>query len=353
MFSALKDISRKVLSSIWKSDEIIIEAEKETKLNAEEILGLEHQELLEEWKKAKLWKSKQLQKMKVDIIPRKLTAKEIARLMYHSFRFSNWNAALQLTFLWMMHQCYGAQKVQQGKCEEEFIKLLKVWETEVTHHEHKIRNSGLIDKWTTRGNTPIALSEWSMHRAVSHSLVEESTRNSPLFSMVLSWAWYLERNNGRDGSYIISKQENLLYPDNIITEIFKSDFKYLLEKKKNFTWNWGYEIEYPGRPNRNTKHDWNNSLKDRYFSYFIWFILKKNNTGSEFFDIYFWKLQKRFRIWFESLPTEGVLPQNTIPLRMEGNTWKKSILTQEDVLYLITRYNLTHPDTQVDIEDIL
>jgi len=54
-------------------------------------------------------------------------------------------------------------------------------------------------------------------------------------------------------------------------------FKYLLEKNKSNYQNGKYDIEYPGRPNIIKEHDGKNTLKDRYFSHFIWFIVRKKH----------------------------------------------------------------------------
>lgn len=253
-----------------------------------------------------------------------------------------------------MYDLYWPQNVSQQSCEQEFIKLLKVWETEVRHYEHKVWYSDLIDKWSVKWNTEIALSKWCAHAQVSHSLVEESTQNSPLFSMILKWEWYITRSMWRDGTNIITKQSNLLYADNVISKIFKSDFEYLLEKKETYiTEESRYEISYPGRPNRKQEHDGNNSLKDRYFSYFVWFIIQEHTTGNEFFDLYFVELQKRFHTWFKSLPKDSDLPEYKYPLRSEFWSYYNKITTQEDVLYLIAQYNITHSETPVDVSELL
>lgn len=295
-------------------------------------------------------------KLKLNEDKRELSAREAAQLIWHSFRFSNGNAALQFTMLLQAWEKYWNQEISVDEVFDELKKLLKVWKkhTKSTTYENKNPRPPhpRFETFTTETHTDIALSQADSHKAITSSYISES---DSVIQMLLSGEWRLRRMN-RDGDYYISAKREYLSKWWIIQGIFEADFKYLL----NTNWQWNYEW----RPNRKPENDGSNNLKDRFFSYFVWFCLRSNTTGNSFFDEYFKEIQNFFTKWFAGLPSDSELLEKNkqereksdwyrdrSPLRKD-KYWYSTQITKEDVLLLIAQYNATHPDTQVSMTEL-
>lgn len=306
---------------------------------------------------------------------KQLSIKEAAQLVWHSFRFSNGYPPLQFTMMYQAFQKYWKQGMSVEECGEVFFWKLKVWKThtETTEYENKDWRPPhpKIYRFTTEVKTDIGLSIGQSHRDVTNDLIQEWLE--PV-KMLLTWKWHLTRSAGRDWEVTVSRSKDFEYKWQVIEDIFKRDFKYLLTTKDingrlnqpfGFTW----DKIYPWRPNRDDKNDGSNNLKDRYFSYFIWYIIKSNRTWNEFFDEYFWELHSFFAEWFKWLPTDSELEETNrqwrenerfySSLRPHRESFNNSYssrsfrkITKEDILMLIARYNATHPDTQVEMNEL-
>lgn len=300
-------------------------------------------------------------KLKLPETPEQLSAKEAAQLIWHSFRFSNGNAALQFTMLHQAWKKYWEQELSVEEVFEELKKLLKIWKkhTKTTEYENKdwIPPHPKVHRFTTETHTDIWLSLTESHRTITSDYIQES---DAVIKMLITWKWWLERF-WRDSWYSISRSKEYETKWRIVQAILEADFWYLC--KSNYHW------EFKGRPWRNPEHDGKNNLKDRFFSYLIWFVIRNNKTWNEFFDEYFWEIQEFFPKWFSWLPSDVELE---IWNRNEAKKKKDSILwyhhsmhsmrrdphwyftqiTKEDVLTLIAQYNLTHPHTQVNMSEL-
>lgn len=327
---------------------------QEIKKNAEEILIEAFKELVNKANIEKIERRRKDTKIDIAPSPKSLSSKEVAKLIWHSFRLSSGNPTLQFSMLFSAYLYYWGQEVNHEECENEFIKILQIWETHTQTREWEELDwrppHPKINRIVTETHTDIWISISCSHKKITSSNIEKHVRKNPFIKMLLTGQWFLARSD-RDGWYSISRDTKLEYKEEVIERIFWSDFSYLLKKEKENYNQWKYDVVYPGRPNRESKYDGTNTLKDRYFSYFVWFILKENSTGNDFFDIYFEELRKTIKEWFHSLPKDAELPEYSYPHRNDIHS--NTHLTQEDVLYLIAHYNLTHPKTLVVLEEIL
>lgn len=297
---------------------------------------------------------------------RQLTEKEIIQLVWHSFRFSNGYPPLQFRMMYQAWKKYGVQDVDIDKCWELFQKVLKVWETHTTTTTTEWENP---DGWrpphpkicrhvhTVEHGTDIALSLSYSHGIITKDLINEWIE--PI-RMLLTWKWYIIRR-WEFWDKTVSKNQEFENVKEVIEDIFKRDFEYILHNQQSINpKNWNRESIFPWRPNRKSEYDGSNTLKDRYFSYFVWFIVRDNSTWNRFFDEYFWELRESFKAWFVSLPSDKELDtdnreKNFVPHSPFRKDRKSELvtITKEDVLYLIAHYNLTHPKTPVVLEEIL
>lgn len=310
---------------------------------------------------------------------RQLSVKEAAQLVWHSFRFSNGYPPLQFTMMYQVWKKYWEQDVSVEECWEAFFRKLKVWKTHSTttikeweepnwRPPHPKINRSVT---TIEHGTDIWLSDSRSHWVITKKLIDEWIE--PI-KMLLTGEWHLTRSAGRDGDFKISRSKSFEYKWQVIEDMFKRDFKYLLKtedrnKRQSESFWWTWDEYFPGRPNRRSENDGSNNLKDRYFSYFIWYIIKDNSTWSDFFDEYFWELHSFFTEWFRWLPTDLELEDinrewldnksfyNSLrPHRESFNNSYSSRsdrkITKEDVLMLIAQYNATHPETQVEMSEL-
>jgi len=287
---------------------------------------------------------------------RQLTPKEAAKIIWHSFRFSNGNAALQFTMLLQAWKKYWTQEISVEEVSQELEKLLKIWKKHTKTTEYKNENwrppHPKVHRFTTETHTDIWLSQNNSHKTITSDYISESTE---VIKMLLYWDGKLTRSN-RDWSYYISAKREYLNKSWIIKSIFEADFKYLLDTDYQWNFNW--------RPNRDPKNDGKNNLQDRFFSYLVWFWLRRNSSGNEFFDEYFNQIQESFHSWFDSLPSDRELEEinsqekeerdwytNKKPFRKD-RYWYFTQITKEDILLLIAQYNVTHPNNQVEMSEL-
>jgi len=294
---------------------------------------------------------------------KELSVKEIVQLVWHSFRLSQWDMALQFTMLYMAHGKYQTQDWNQEELEKEFRKTIWVWNA-ITQWSN----------WYTWWKVDFKLSQSMSHDTVDESTVYESSKKSPFFSMLISGKWHTQRSLWREWTNFISYNSNYLLKWRCIENIFERDFKYLYRTEDT---NWRLhqpfgctpDKVFPWRPNRDSKNDGSNTLKDRYFSFFVWYIIKGNSTWNNFFDEYFWDLRNFFSQWFDWLPTDWELEEINrqwwenerfySSLRPHRESYNNSYssrsfrkITKQDVLTLIAKYNFTHPSTAVDISEL-
>lgn len=330
---------------------------KHTQITAKEILeaqvGLMSQHIDTEYQKT--YKDEE---MHLSESPKQLTVKEAAQLIWYSFRFSNGNAGLQFTMIHQAWKKYWNQNLSVEEVFKEFKKLLQVWKTHTRTTEYENKNwrppHPKVHRFTTETHTEIWLSETESHKRITSDYIKETDE---VIQMLLFWKWRLARFWWRyDWKINISRSKKLEQKGAIIQEIFEADFWYLCKSN----WEWVFEW----RPWRNPKNDGKNNLKDRFFSYLVWFCINRNTTWNDFFDEYFWELQDFFPAWFAWLPSDQELIGKN-KLEQEQNDWyhdKKSMrkdpywnftqITKEDVLTVIARYNTTHPDTQVSMTEL-
>lgn len=301
------------------------------------------------------------EELKLPETPKQLSAKEAAQLIWHSFRFSNGNAALQFSILYQAWKKYGNQEISIEEVFEEFKKLLQVWKKHTVTREYVNKNwrppHPKVEIFTDETHTDIWLSTTASHSKITSNYIKESDE---VISMLLTWRWWLERAN-RDGWYKISHSKEYETKWRIVQAVLEADFWYLC--KSNYYW------EFEGRPWRNPEHDGKNNLKDRFFSYLVWFVIRNNTTWNDFFDEYFWEIQAFFPTWFSWISSDSELEiwnRNEAERKKDSNLWyhhpKYSMrrdrhwyftqITKEDVLTLIAQYNLTHPDTQVSMSEL-
>lgn len=297
---------------------------------------------------------------------RELTNKEAVQILWHSFRFSQWHIWLQFNMLYEANQVFWNQQLLPEELQSAFKDVLKIWKKNTTTEEweepnwcppHPKSNSITIEQ-----STDIALSVSNSHDKVSSDIIDQGIDTNVFIATLLKGNWSIRRTIKGWTKYTSTNQQ-LRYKWKVLEKIFERDFKYLLQTQ-DINWrllqSFGYvwDETFPWRPNRDEKNDWTNNQKDRYFSYFIWYIIWTNRTGNEFFDKYFWELRTFFKTWFSWLPSDNELKQiskdeNLVYWNSFRKTeWKYWRITKEDVLLLIAQYNSTHPDTQVKISEL-
>ena len=110
----------------------------------------------------------------------------------------------------------------------------------------------------------IWLSQTKSHRAITSDYIKEADE---VIRMLLTWKWWLKRL-WEIWKFQISRSKEFEQKWKIIQAILEADFWYLC--KKDYKWN------FNGRPWRNPKNDWRNNIKDRFFSYLVWFVIRDN-----------------------------------------------------------------------------
>ncbi len=309
----------------------------------------------------------------LEACPRELTPKEVARIVYQSFRFSQGNPTLQFSMLYQAFQYFWPQDIDIKECEQEFFKMLQIWEvrTEI------FKNSGWISI-TVEREAHIGVSSRYAHKTISAYSLWEMTgkysRTNPFISMLLTWKWSIERMD-RDGSYYVWKSERYKDVFWVLSCILEQDFEYILKSENKMvspasshvvkTWLFWKKIEYTPsvyqnvyiwRPNRLAENDGKNNQLDRFFSYFIWYILKWNKAWDEFFNAYFSVLREYVRDWLSSLSLSSELWSWNFSLseKMKRNGWsfRDGVVTKEDFIGLIAFYNSTHPNSIVKVDEV-
>jgi hypothetical protein len=84
-----------------------------------------------------------------------------------------------------------------------------------------------------------------------------------------------------------------------------------------------------GRPNRLSTNEGDNTIKDKYFSFTIHYLIRKNKLGEEAFDF----LLKTLR----EIMLKSIKPET---------------LVYNPLLHIVVKYNETHPNTKVTIEEL-
>lgn len=290
----------------------------------------------------------------LEACPRKLTPKEVAKIVYQSFRFSQGSIELQFSMLYQAFQYFWSQEVDIKECEQKFVKMLKVGKK---YSETFVNSGGIsitVAKWVDMG-----LSSTGAHKRVSADNLEEMTgkygRANPFISMLLTWKGHIERYD-RDGSYSVSKirrYENILW---ILSAMVEQDMKYIFQVEKRYGVSSALKDEYVWRPDRFPENDGKNNQLDRFFSYFVWYIVKWHKTWDDFFDKYFSLLRWYFKDWIASLPTKSRLKSSEISLRDKIKSTSRSsrdeVITQEDIADLLAFYNSTHSNSLVMIDEV-
>ncbi len=292
---------------------------------------------------------------------KQLSIREATQLIWHSFRFSNGNAALQFTMLHQAFTKYWEQTISIEEVFDELKKVLQVWKKHTETTEYKNTNwrppHPKVHKFTRETHTDIWLSTTHSHGKITSNYIQKT---DAVIQMLLTWKWHIKRH-WTDGRFYIWASREYEKKRKIIQTILEADFEYLCTTD--------YFGNFKGRPWRNPENDGKNNLKDRFFSYFVWFCLRENTTRNSFFDEYFREIQDFFPKWFAALPSDDaleswnrkqelleekgeILCHSTVhPMRKKSNSDSIQI-TKEDVLFVIAQYNATHPDTQVSMEEI-
>lgn len=256
--------------------------------------------------------------------------------------------------LYQAFQYFWPQEVDIKECEQKFVKMLKVGKK---YSETFVNSGGIsitVAKWVDMG-----LSSTGAHKRVSADNLEEMTgkygRANPFISMLLTWKGHIERYD-RDGSYSVSKirrYENIFW---ILSAIVEQDMKYIFQVEKRYGASSAPKDEYVWRPDRFPENDGKNNQLDRFFSYFVWYIIKWNKAWGEFFDKYFSLLRWYFKDWIASLPTKSRLKSSEISLRDKikstSRSFRDKAITQEDIADLLAFYNSTHSNSLVMIDEV-
>lgn len=215
-----------------------------------------------------------------------LNEKEILRLIWKSFELSQGNGQLQKNLLALVRQQYD----EVPNIDPE--KLQRSFHSKVNNIEVPI---------------PITLDNPKGKKPNSHILAEthQHAEVNPM-EMVFQ---------GSIREYIaelLSEEKRFINLDETVNQIWQQDHYYLCDQD--------------GRPNRLDENLGDNTLKDRYFSFGIHYLIKKNSTRFPSYDKVFMDLQ-------------------TVDPNM--------LLLEEKIKKIGDIYNTHHPSSPVNIEAYL
>lgn len=285
-----------------------------------------------EKRKKEIFKSRE--KINIGEDKKELNEKEVANLLFESFKFSQGNIALQLMYLLSAYNYYGPQKVDSIKVRELFLKYL-----------------GNIDHTGEKGKVETGLSKRKMHIKMSDYNFEEMTKveNGSTYSTagleefisVLKDGYATFIRYERDLNIVSVKPEELTIKK-FLDKIVSVEFSFLALPK--------YETEKVGRPNRQGDAVGNNTLRDRFYSFFVWNILLGNRSGLEFSDKIYNTLRAGFVNWFNNLEPHKPMSYKYVPFggglktkRIQGG-YDDEQVTKDNVIELITVYNNNHEE---------
>ncbi len=212
---------------------------------------------------------------KIESTERQLTSKEVAMLVWRSFKFSQGDSDLQLLLLRSAKDYYGNQE------------------------------SFSLDEADFRLKELIGEDSFKLANKNNHIRVEVSTLKAE-FSNFIN---YFKALTSKPTKTI----ENL------------TDFDFLqmfIDRDRRFL------LPISGRPNRDSLKIGDNSLADRYFSFFVHHILRNNTSGEKAFDVLFTNWRNNMKEYIS----------------------KGDIL--RSVSDIVERYNDNHPDTPVTKDEL-
>jgi hypothetical protein len=208
-----------------------------------------------------------------------LNEREVVKILWESFKFSQGTSELQKEMLQRINSYYKERpELDEYEIQERFSRMV------------------------INGPLTAYITEHKLTKNFSHPNVDSSTTDKELGRIYKYIALLTDPKNADlddDSNFDLAS---------IYNNIWTQDFSYLVEKN--------------GRQNRLVENTGNNTLQDKYFSFGVHYLLRKNDTGNVAFNKLFNELR-------------------TIEMNLLNVDQRKQI---EQV---IKKYNETHPETCV------
>ena len=270
---------------------------------------------------------------------KELNVKEIAKIIFESFKFSQGNIYLQFLYLLSAYNYYGPQSFEDKEVKEEFLVYF-----------------GLTDSIDNKMKT--GLSRKNMHAEKSIYNFIEMTKIGPgsdyspsaladFLKVLKDGRASFARQDGRTLTRVSLSQKDLSF-ENFYKKMTAVEFQYLVLPE--------FASTKVGRPNRIEEAVGNNTLRDRFYSFLVWNILLGNKSGSNFSDLLFSKLKENFVDWFNSLephkPASYKYSAFGGGLRIKDyiGVVDENTITKDNILELISTYNYHHANTMLTEE---
>ena len=239
---------------------------------------------------------------------RGLNPSELAKLFFLSFQFSQGDISLQLLYMTFISRYYGNQKeTDLEKAKEVFIKKT------INRSEDP-----------TQGDLNLKVTKKNAHIEVNPRFIEQEVTDTEKLYDVFTKSFlgtdYKYTNDYVDGD---KTKTSTIYKSEI-----EQEFNLPKVTQSILYWDIEFAIIRKGRPNRLEENTGSDNLKDKYFSFFVNYIIRSKNTGDKALD----DLLSQVKSF---LPTF---------LRDKDN--------KSSLIVLVDFYNETHPKTKVTKEEL-